>query len=66
MAQSDVHCPVRARRQPLLILAGMFLFHEGLPAGALGAMRVAAFAAVVAGAALLASPDPVPGRQRTA
>jgi hypothetical protein len=41
----------------LPILAGMVLFHEGLPGGGLGVVRVAAFAAVVAGAALLASPD---------
>jgi hypothetical protein len=44
----------------LPILAGMVLFHEGLPAGALGAVRVAAFAGVVAGAALLASTDTSP------
>nr|AHG52943.1 hypothetical protein META_00017 [uncultured organism] len=41
----------------LPIFAGTILFHEGLPAGALGAVRVAAFAGVVAGAALLASTD---------
>ncbi|MGE5272642.1 MAG: hypothetical protein ACM3QU_02565 [Verrucomicrobiota bacterium] len=41
----------------LPILAGTILFHEGLPGGALGAVRVAAFAGVVAGAALLASTD---------
>ena len=39
----------------LPIFAGTVLFHEGLPGGALGAVRVAAFAGVVAGAALLAS-----------
>ena len=39
----------------LPILAGTVLFHEGLPGGALGVVRVAAFAGVVAGAALLAS-----------
>jgi hypothetical protein len=44
----------------LPILAGMVLFHEGLPAGAVGVVRVAAFVAVVAGAALLASPDARP------
>ncbi|HZT17585.1 MAG TPA: hypothetical protein VFA19_16735 [Gaiellaceae bacterium] len=37
------------------IVAGLVLFEEGLPAGVLGAARVAAFAAVVAGAALLAT-----------
>jgi hypothetical protein len=41
----------------LPILAGTILFHEGLPGGPLGAVRVAAFAAVVAGAALLVSTD---------
>jgi hypothetical protein len=40
----------------LPILAGMLVFHEGLPAGALGAVRVLAFAGVVAGAALLCAP----------
>jgi drug/metabolite transporter (DMT)-like permease len=37
----------------LPILAGMVLFHEPLPSGWIGAVRVAAFAAVVAGAVLL-------------
>ena len=41
----------------LPILAGTVLFAEALPAGVLGAVRVAAFAAVVAGAALLAQPE---------
>ena len=41
----------------LPILAGTVLFHEGLPGGALGAVRLAAFAGVVVGAALLASTD---------
>jgi hypothetical protein len=40
----------------LPILAGMVLFHEGLPGGLLGALRVLAFAGVAVGAALLASP----------
>jgi hypothetical protein len=39
----------------LPIAAGTLLFGEGLPAGALGVLRVAAFAAVVLGAALLSS-----------
>src|SRR5207237_7613384 len=39
----------------LLIAAGMVLFHEPLPSGWVGAVRVAAFAAVVAGAVLLAA-----------
>jgi hypothetical protein len=38
----------------LPILAGMALFHEGLPGGVLGVLRMLAFAAVVAGAAMLA------------
>jgi drug/metabolite transporter (DMT)-like permease len=37
----------------LPILAGMVLFHEPLPSGWVGAVRVMAFAAVVAGAVLL-------------
>lgn len=37
----------------LPIAAGMLVFHERLPNGALGAIRLLAFAAVVAGAALL-------------
>lgn len=41
----------------LPILAGTILFHEGLPGGVLGVARVAAFAGVVAGAALLATAD---------
>jgi hypothetical protein len=41
----------------LPIVAGMLLFHEGLPGGLLGALRVLAFAAVVVGAALLARPE---------
>jgi drug/metabolite transporter (DMT)-like permease len=38
----------------LPIAAGMVLFHEPLPSGVIGAVRIAAFAAVVAGAVLLA------------
>lgn len=41
----------------LPIAAGAAVFHEGLPGGVLGALRVTAFAAVVAGAALLARPE---------
>ena len=40
----------------LPILAGATLFGEGLPGGVLGALRVVAFAAVVAGAVLFTSP----------
>jgi hypothetical protein len=40
----------------LPIVAGMVVFGEPLPAGALGVIRVAAFVAVVAGAALLTRP----------
>jgi drug/metabolite transporter (DMT)-like permease len=39
----------------LPIAAGMAVFHEPLPAGWIGAVRVAAFAAVVLGAVLLAA-----------
>ena len=41
----------------LPILAGMTLFHEPLPAGALGVLRIVAFVLTVAGAALLARPE---------
>jgi hypothetical protein len=41
----------------LPIAAGMAVFHEGIPGGTAGAARVAAFGAVVAGAAALARPD---------
>jgi hypothetical protein len=41
----------------LPIAAGMTLFHETLPGGILGALRVLAFAAVVCGAAALAGPE---------
>jgi drug/metabolite transporter (DMT)-like permease len=51
----------------LPIAAGMVLFHEPLPSGWIGAVRVAAFAAVVAGAVLLAArgkeAEPRPRRQ---
>ena len=40
----------------LPILAGITLFHERVPGGALGALRVVAFSLVVAGAALLSAP----------
>jgi hypothetical protein len=54
----------------LPILAGTVLFYEELPGGGLAAVRVAAFASVVAGAALLASttarsaPEPRSGDAR--
>jgi hypothetical protein len=44
----------------LPILAGTVLFHEGLPGGPLGVVRVLAFAGVAVGAALLASPGDRP------
>jgi len=48
----------------LPIAAGPVLFAEPLPSGALGVLRVLAFAAVVAGAALLARPKPAaPARE---
>jgi len=40
----------------LPIAAGMAVFREGVPAGGYGALRIAAFAAVVAGAGVLARP----------
>jgi len=42
----------------LPIVAGTALFHEGLPDGSLGALRVLAFVCVVAGAAGLARGEP--------
>lgn len=47
------------------IVAGMVLFHEPLPAGGRGVLRLLAFAAVVVGAVLLTRPDdtaPAPDR----
>ena len=53
----------------LPIAAGMVLFHEPLPSGLIGAIRIAAFAAVVAGAVLLAARgkdvEPRPRTQET-
>jgi drug/metabolite transporter (DMT)-like permease len=46
----------------LPIVAGLALFHEHLPGGALGVMRVVAFACVVVAAGLLARSEPDPGR----
>jgi hypothetical protein len=42
----------------LPIAAGTTIFHEGVPAGVEGVVRVVAFATVVLGAAALARPDP--------
>lgn len=42
----------------LPIAAGTIVLHEPVPSGALGAVRVLAFAAVTAGAILLAAPEP--------
>jgi len=41
----------------LPIAAGVAVFHESLPGGVLGALRLVAFACVVAGAAVLARPE---------
>lgn len=49
----------------LPIVAGTTLFHEGLPAGLLGVVRVASFACVVAGAAGLARTDARPPLEKT-
>ena len=45
----------------LPIAAGTVLLDEGIPAGALGVLRVLAFATVVAGAIMLARPERPPG-----
>ncbi|MDX6356282.1 MAG: cysteine desulfurase / selenocysteine lyase, partial [Streptomyces sp.] len=42
------------------IVAATTILHEGLPAGALGVLRVASFVAVVAGAVALARAEPAP------
>jgi hypothetical protein len=42
----------------LPIMAGTIVLEEGVPTGALGALRALAFLAVTAGAVLLARPDP--------
>lgn len=42
----------------LPIVAGVTLYQEGIPPGALGAARIAAFALVIAGAVLLARGEP--------
>lgn len=42
------------------IIAGTVLLAEPIPGGVFGVLRVAAFCAVVAGAIMLASPDPMP------
>jgi hypothetical protein len=44
----------------LPIVAGIALFREPLPGGALGVLRVIAFGAVIVGAAVLARGEPVP------
>ena len=41
----------------LPIGAGIVLFHETLPGGVFGVIRIVAFACVVVGAAMLAHPD---------
>ena len=46
----------------LPIAAGMVLFHEPLPSGWVGAVRITAFAAVVAGAVLLSARGKEPVR----
>ena len=50
----------------LPIAAGTLVFAESLPAGGAGALRLLAFAAVVAGAVLLARPDRQPVSAATA
>jgi hypothetical protein len=42
----------------LPIAAGTIVLHEPVPSGALGGLRILAFAAVTAGAILLATPGP--------
>jgi hypothetical protein len=40
------------------IAAGIVLFHDTVPGGALGLLRFASFVAVIAGAVTLARPEP--------
>jgi drug/metabolite transporter (DMT)-like permease len=47
------------------IAAGTVVLHEHLPTGALGVLRIVAFAAVTLGAILLARPDPGRASSRT-
>ena len=47
----------------LPIVAGTVLYSEGIPSGAAGVARIAAFAAVVVGAALLAKGETEPGAE---
>jgi len=42
----------------LPIVAGVTLYHEGIPSGVLGGARIAAFTLVIAGAVLLARGEP--------
>lgn len=44
----------------LPIVAGVTLYHEGIPSGFLGGARIAAFTFVIAGAVLLARSEPAP------
>ncbi len=48
----------------LPIAAGMIVFNEPLPAGWIGAARIASFAAVVAGAVLLSSRTKAPTEEK--
>ena len=48
------------------IAAGMAVFGDGIPDGALGAVRLAAFGSVIAGAVLLAQPAPETGKVEVA
>jgi hypothetical protein len=50
----------------LPIAAGTTIFHEPVPPGALGVVRVAAFVAVVVGASCLARPEPTPNERMPA
>ena len=52
--RSRPRAPRRCSRTPCRSPAGIALFHEQVPGGGLGALRVAAFALVVVGAAVLA------------
>lgn len=48
------------------IAAGTIVLQEAVPSGVLGALRILAFAAVTAGAILLATPDPQPAKPSAA
>ncbi len=58
--------PASLLTNALPIGAGLLVFHEHLPGGPLGALRLAAFGCVVVGAAMLARAERAPSAEATA